>query len=143
MQNTTLIICATFLLLGCKDAGVNPEQRLFARTDKNTYVIGESIVFKIEAGPYSSAYFWHCNNRIAYAIEKKQPDQQWPPPGTIGLICLAIYPQGIVELTPNNVIQQSAASWSQTGTYRLRFIFGWDRNDISKESIVSNEFVVQ
>lgn len=142
MKNTTIVICSAFLLLSCKDAGVKPEKTLFARTDKSSYSVGESISFRIEGDPYSSAYFWHCNNRIAYGMEKKQPDQQWPPPGNIGLVCLAIYPQGIIELAPTNVIQQSV-SWSQPGTYRLRFVFGWDRNDISKESVVSNEFVIQ
>jgi len=142
MKNTRIVICGAFLLLGCKDAGVTPENILSVRTDKTSYSVGESINITIKGDQYSSAYFWHCNNRVAYEMQKKQPDQQWPPPGTIGLICLAIYPQGIIELAPTEVIQQSV-SWSQPGTYRLRFIFGRDRSDISKESVFSNEFVIQ
>ena len=150
MKATTLSFVVSFLLLfGCNKTPTNHQDEivdgLVATTDKLVYALSDGyaqVQFTIENTSDSTAWFLHCGERFVIVIDRFE-NNNWEDYGGWGLLCLAVYSQGIIPLAFDSTYA-ATHQFNQGGDYRLSFLYFWDNNIYTRlDTLYTNEFTVQ
>ncbi len=110
-------------------------------TDKDSYSVSEPILLTLYNGTKSTAYFWQCDYRLGFYIEK-EVNGMWSEISGVGIICLAMYPSGISSIKSGETYRDTLMIM-QAGTYRIKYPFSLQETDVLTDSLLSNQFTVQ
>jgi len=136
----SLIIIIVFLHYACTQNTTEPLQSPTVSTDKSTYASYQTINISLRNDSKSTAYFYHCDNRLGFFIEQKV-NSTWSENGSVAEICLAIYPSGEKAMRPG-MTNADTLMLADSGLYRLKYRFGSQPSNTWADSAMSNEFSV-
>ncbi len=137
MFRSKTILFVLIALTGCKETTSESEGNLAAWTDATNYDGIARVVVTVSNGLNSTVYLPHCNYRIAFYIERK--DSSWVDAGDEGILCLAMYPSGLMALKPKESIRDTF-TLPQSGHFRLRFPYSLQQDEPNQKYFFSNEY---
>jgi hypothetical protein len=143
MKHRLLPFLLPLALAACSDLPTAPVLRgLEAATDRAAYAPGETISLTVTNASSDDAFFYHCDFRISFVLERST-DEGWVVVAHhAGPICPAIYATGVKVLTPGSAYVTNVPV-ENTGTFRVRLDTGVRSQAIGSVRVTSNTFTVQ
>lgn len=145
-----LLLVAAGILSTCAKSSTNsegnrsappPDGRLSAQTELLSYPVDSFIRFTVYNQSDSSAYFYHCGERVVYAFQKKTGNR-WNLVAWDGNPCLGIYTSGIIAVAARDSYSAQLVIHNP-GTYRLIYPYSWHNSPALSDTLYSSEFEVR
>ena len=137
MSRSKTILLVLIVLMGCKETTSQSEGKLAAWTDATNYVGIARVIVTVANGLNSTVYLRHCNNHIAFYIERK--DSTWVDAGDEGILCAAMYASGFMPLKTRESVSDTFCL-PQSGHFRLRLPYSLQQDGLNQIYLFSNEY---